>query len=147
MGARGVVWSRDHEHQRRRPPSPRRHHRRRIRRDAVREVPPARRRRRHARRPAQLPPVPATPLPGRRRAWLNFAIIGAGPTGVELAGQLSEIANYTLRKDFRHIDPREAKIMLIEAAPRVLPAYTEKLSEKAKRSLERLRTIPMLNTM
>jgi NADH dehydrogenase len=83
----------------------------------------------------------------RRRAWLNFVVVGAGPTGVELAGQLSEIANYTLAKDFRNIDPREAKIMLIEAAPRVLPPYTEGLSAKAQRSLERLRVIPMLNTM
>ena len=64
----------------------------------------------------------------RRHAWLTFAIVGAGPTGVELAGALAEIANETLRHDFRHIDPREASILLIEAADRVLPRYQPDLS-------------------
>jgi NADH dehydrogenase len=83
----------------------------------------------------------------RRRAWLNFVVVGAGPTGVELAGQLSEIANYTLRREFRAIDPGEARIMLIEAADRVLPPYVPALSAKALRSLESLGVTPLLNAM
>ena len=58
-----------------------------------------------------------------RRAWLNFVIVGGGPTGVELAGALGEIANDTLRHDFRHINPREAAIMLVEGEPRVFPPF------------------------
>jgi NADH dehydrogenase len=85
--------------------------------------------------------------PDRRRAWLNFVVIGAGPTGVELAGQLAEIANYTLKRDFREINPRDAHVMLVEAADRVLPPYPPDLSAKAKRSLERLGVVPMLGTM
>ncbi|HEX4108310.1 MAG TPA: FAD-dependent oxidoreductase [Solirubrobacteraceae bacterium] len=73
--------------------------------------------------------------PAQRRAWLNFVVIGAGPTGVELAGQIAEIANYTLKRDFRDIDPREAEVMLIEANERVLPAYVPRLSARAARSL------------
>ena len=70
-----------------------------------------------------------------RRAWLNFVIVGGGPTGVELAGALGEIANDTLRHDFRHINPREAAIMLVEGEPRVLPTFPEDLSAKAERQL------------
>jgi NADH dehydrogenase len=70
-----------------------------------------------------------------RRAWLNFVIVGGGPTGVELAGALGEIANDTLRHDFRHINPREAAIMLVEGEPRVLPGFPEDLSAKAERQL------------
>jgi NADH dehydrogenase len=73
--------------------------------------------------------------PVERRAWLNFVIVGGGPTGVELAGALGEIANDTLRHDFRHINPREAAIMLVEGEPRVLPAFPEDLSAKAERQL------------
>ena len=73
--------------------------------------------------------------PAERRAWLNFVIVGAGPTGVELAGALGEIANDTLRHDFRHIDPRDAAILLIEGEPRVLPAFPPDLSAKAERQL------------
>lgn len=73
-----------------------------------------------------------------RDAWLTFVIVGAGPTGVELAGALAEIARRTLRSDFRNIDPRAARILLVEGASRVLPAMTEKLSKKAKHQLERL---------
>jgi NADH:quinone reductase (non-electrogenic) len=87
------------------------------------------------------------PDPDQRRAWLNFVVVGAGPTGVELAGQLAEIANYTLRKDFREIDPREANVMLLEAADRVLPPYVPGLSAKALESLKRLGVTPRLNTM
>ena len=85
--------------------------------------------------------------PAERRAWLNFAVIGAGPTGVELAGQIAEIANNTLKHDFRRINPKEASVYLIEAADRVLPPFAEKLSAKACRSLEKLGVEPMLKTM
>ena len=58
----------------------------------------------------------------KRRAWLTFAVVGAGPTGVEMAGQIAELARDTLRRDFRHIDPRGARVLLIEALDRVLTA-------------------------
>ncbi len=74
----------------------------------------------------------------KRAALLTFVIVGAGPTGVELAGTIAELARATLPADFRHIDTREARIVLIEAGPRVLPAFAEDLSLYAKRSLERL---------
>jgi NADH dehydrogenase len=74
----------------------------------------------------------------RRQAWLTFVVVGAGPTGVELAGALGEIANDTLRHDFRAIHPSDAEIILLEAADRVLPPYAPDLSEKAQRQLERL---------
>ena len=70
-----------------------------------------------------------------RRAWLSFVIVGGGPTGVELAGALSEIANDTLRHDFRHIDPAEAQILLVEGEPRLLPAFPPDLSAKAEKQL------------
>lgn len=76
--------------------------------------------------------------PDRRRAWLTFVLVGAGPTGVELAGALAEIANHTLKEDFRTINPAEARIVLVENADRVLPPYPPVLSEKAERALERL---------
>jgi NADH dehydrogenase len=84
--------------------------------------------------------------PERRRAWLNFAVIGGGPTGVELAGQIAEIAHYTLKRDFRDIDPRDAHVMLIEANARLLPAYAPQLSASAGRSLERLGVRLILGT-
>ena len=80
--------------------------------------------------------------PARRREWLTFVVVGAGPTGVELAGALGEIANDTLRHDFRSINPAEARILLIDTAPRVLPPYPEELSHKAERSLIRLSVLP-----
>ena len=76
--------------------------------------------------------------PARRAAWLSFAIVGGGPTGVELAGTLAEIARHTLRNEFRNIDPAEARVRLVEAGPRVLASFPESLSEKARRQLERL---------
>ncbi len=76
--------------------------------------------------------------PVQRRAWLTFVIVGAGATGVELAGALGEIARQTLRNDFRSILPEEAKIMLLDGAPRVLPPFPEDLSKKAERALGRL---------
>jgi len=76
--------------------------------------------------------------PEVRRAWLSFVIVGGGPTGVELAGTLGEIARDTLRGDFRNIRPEEARIFLLELAPRVLPSFPEDLSEAAELSLLRL---------
>jgi NADH dehydrogenase len=76
--------------------------------------------------------------PAEREAWLSFAIIGGGPTGVELAGTLAEIARHTLEREFRHIDPARARVRLVEAGPRVLSAFPEDLSRKARRQLERL---------
>jgi NADH dehydrogenase len=73
--------------------------------------------------------------PAKRHAWLTFVIVGAGPTGVELAGALGEIANDTLRHDFRHINPAEARIVLLEGADRVLPPFPPDLSAKAERQL------------
>jgi NADH dehydrogenase len=75
----------------------------------------------------------------RRRAWLTFVLIGGGPTGVELAGSLSEIAHRALLRDFRHIDTHDTRIVLVEALPRILPFYSERLSQKARQALERLR--------
>src|SRR5262245_35277432 len=76
--------------------------------------------------------------PRMRDEWLTFVVVGAGPTGVEMAGQIGELARDTLRRDFRNIDPRTARILLVEALDRVLQTFPTKLSEKAKRSLERL---------
>lgn len=76
--------------------------------------------------------------PAVRRALLNFAIVGGGPTGVELAGALAEIARHSLRNDFRQIDPSEASITLVEAGDRVLGSFAEDLSEKALATLQRL---------
>jgi len=70
--------------------------------------------------------------------WLTFVIVGAGPTGVELAGAIAELARDTMRRDFRAIDPSTARVILIEGADRVLPHYPASLSERARRSLERL---------
>jgi NADH dehydrogenase len=78
------------------------------------------------------------PDPARRAAWLTFVVIGAGATGVELAGTLAEIARRTLPGEFRRFDPRNARVILVEAGERVLPPYTPDLSEKARRQLERL---------
>jgi NADH dehydrogenase len=76
--------------------------------------------------------------PAVRRALLTFAIIGGGPTGVELAGTLVEIARHTLRHEFRRIEPGDARVLLLEAGPRVLATFPESLSARARRQLERL---------
>lgn len=76
--------------------------------------------------------------PARRDAWLTFAVVGAGPTGVELAGQIAEIARDTLHGDFRAIDTRAACILLIERDDRVLPLFPPRLSARAARALESL---------
>jgi NADH dehydrogenase len=75
------------------------------------------------------------PDPVRRHAHLTFVIVGGGPTGVEMAGAVAEIRSYALRRDFRHIDPRDATVLLLEGGPRILPAYPESLSAEAKREL------------
>jgi len=76
--------------------------------------------------------------PARRAAWLTFVVIGAGATGVELAGTLAEIARHTLRGEFRRFDPRLARVVLVEGTDRVLPPYSPDLSHKARLQLERL---------
>lgn len=76
--------------------------------------------------------------PARRGAWLNFVVVGGGPTGVEMAGTLAEIARHTLPGEFRHIDPASAKIILLEGGTRVLQAMPEALSQRAKEQLEKL---------
>lgn len=74
----------------------------------------------------------------QRQAALTFVVVGAGPTGVEMAGAIAEIARVTLVQDFRHIDPSQARVILLDATPRVLPVYTPELSESARRQLEKI---------
>ena len=76
--------------------------------------------------------------PARQRALLTFTVVGGGPTGVELAGAIAEIARLTLRHDFRRIDPAQSRVVLAEAGPRILPAFPESLSASAVRQLEGL---------
>jgi NADH dehydrogenase len=78
------------------------------------------------------------PEPELRRAWLTFVVVGAGPTGVELAGQIGEMAREMLRSEYRTIDTGEARIFLVEMGPRILPAFAPRLSECAARSLEEI---------
>jgi NADH dehydrogenase len=73
-----------------------------------------------------------------RRRYLTFVVVGGGPTGVELAGAIGEMSRYTLAKDFRHIDPRQTRVILVEAGPRILPSFDEKLAARAMRDLESL---------
>ena len=74
----------------------------------------------------------------RRRKWMTFVIVGGGATGVELAGALGELARHTLKRDFRSINPAEARILLLEGRERVLPPFAPELSEKTRRSLQQL---------
>src|SRR3954467_3307572 len=74
----------------------------------------------------------------RRLAWLTFVVVGAGPTGVEMAGQIGELARDTLRRDFRLMNPREGRVLLLEMADRVLTTFPPSLSEKAARALPHL---------
>ena len=76
--------------------------------------------------------------PERRAALLTFVIVGGGPTGVELAGAIAELAYHNLPREYRHIDTRKARVVLIEAGPRILPSFTEDLSAYARAALERL---------
>jgi NADH dehydrogenase len=83
----------------------------------------------------------------RQRAWLTFVIVGAGATGAELAGALSEIARQTMIRDFRRINPSSARVLLVEGKDRVLPTYPPDLSRKAQRQLERLGVEVMTNAI
>ncbi|MFL5840437.1 MAG: NAD(P)/FAD-dependent oxidoreductase [Thermoleophilaceae bacterium] len=85
--------------------------------------------------------------PAERRAELTFVVVGGGPTGVEMAGQIAELARDTLRHDFRSIDSRDAQILLVEAADRLLGTFPPSLSAKAARALEQLGVTPMPNRM
>jgi NADH dehydrogenase len=76
--------------------------------------------------------------PVKRAAWLTFVVIGAGATGVEMAGMLAEISRHTLKGEFRRFDPRNARVVLVEGMERVLPPYTPDLSERARVQLERM---------
>ncbi len=80
-----------------------------------------------------------------RDAEMTFVVVGGGPTGVEMAGQIAELARDTLRHDFRSIDPRTARVLLVEAGDRLLQTFPPRLSAKATRSLERLGVTPILN--
>jgi NADH dehydrogenase len=82
-----------------------------------------------------------------QRRHLTFIVVGAGPTGVEMAGAISELAHHTLRHNFRRIDPGQARVLLIEGGPRVLPPFHPKLSDWAQRSLERIGVEVVLNAM
>jgi NADH dehydrogenase len=83
--------------------------------------------------------------PDRRKALMTFVIVGGGPTGVEMAGAIAEIARVTLARDFRHIDTRDARVILVEAGPRVLATFPERLSRAAMADLKRLGVEVRLN--
>ena len=85
--------------------------------------------------------------PELRRSWMTFVVVGGGPTGVELAGALSEISRHTLKHDFRRINPAEAKVILVDASDRVLSAYPTELSARAVRDLAKLRIAVRTNTL
>jgi len=85
--------------------------------------------------------------PAERRAWLTFVIVGAGPTGVELAGAIGEIARETLKNDFRSICPEDARIILLDGGPRLLASFPEDLSRKAEQSLAKLGVEARMNAM
>jgi NADH dehydrogenase len=87
------------------------------------------------------------PDAAKQRRLLTFVVIGGGPTGVELAGALGEISRYTLSRDFRRIDPERARVILIEAGPRILATFAEELSDKAARYLESLGVNVWTNTL
>ncbi|HMN51127.1 MAG TPA: NAD(P)/FAD-dependent oxidoreductase [Xanthobacteraceae bacterium] len=82
-----------------------------------------------------------------RKRLLTFVVVGGGPTGVEMAGAIAEIARHALRMDFRKIDPSEARILLIEAGPRILPAFPEDLSAYAERSLKKMGVEVLTSTL
>jgi NADH:quinone reductase (non-electrogenic) len=82
-----------------------------------------------------------------RKRLLTFVVIGGGPTGVEMAGAIADVARQTLKADFRRIDPRQARIVLIEAGPRLLPSFPENLAEYARRSLENMGVEVMTSSM
>src|SRR6202008_990983 len=75
------------------------------------------------------------PEPAARRRWLTFVVVGAGPTGVEVAGQLAELSRRSLKRNFRRIDAAEARIILLDAAPTILASFPDSLRERAARDL------------
>lgn len=77
---------------------------------------------------------------------LTFVVVGAGPTGVEMAGAISELARFSLRKDFRHINPADARVLLVEAGPRVLPTFDPAVSESCQKQLQHLKVEVLLNS-
>jgi NADH:ubiquinone reductase (H+-translocating) len=83
--------------------------------------------------------------PALRQAWLTFVVVGAGPTGVEMAGQIAELARDVVRADFRSADTRAARVLLVEASDRVLMNFPDSLSRKATQALERLGVTPLVN--
>jgi NADH:ubiquinone reductase (H+-translocating) len=82
----------------------------------------------------------------RREAWLTFVVVGGGPTGVEMAGQIAELARDTLSRDFHSVDPRRARILLVEASERLLPTFAPRLSTRAAQTLQRLGVTVLLDT-
>src|SRR5947209_4613898 len=82
--------------------------------------------------------------PDEQDSWLTFVVVGAGPTGVEMAGQIAELARGTLAKEFRRIDPSRARVLLLEMGDRVLAGFRDPLPARAARSLERIGVTPML---
>jgi NADH dehydrogenase len=92
------------------------------------------------------PEANPNPNPDDVRPWLRFIVVGGGPTGVEMAGTLCELARDTLRGNFRHIDPAQAEVIVVEATDRVLPTFKPVLSAKALKSLEKLGATVRLNT-
>ena len=82
-----------------------------------------------------------------RRAWLTFVVVGAGPTGVEMAGQIAELARDVLHRELREVDTRGAQVLLVEAGPRVLSTFPESLSHRAERALGKLGVTVLLGTM
>jgi NADH dehydrogenase len=80
----------------------------------------------------------------RRRSWLTFVVVGGGPTGVEMAGQIAELARETLRRDFRQVDTRSARVLLVETADRILTGFPPSLSHKAERALQKLGVTPLV---
>jgi NADH:ubiquinone reductase (H+-translocating) len=82
-----------------------------------------------------------------QRRLLNFVIVGAGPTGVELAGAIAELARFGMGRDFRNIDPSAAEILLVQAAPRILPTFAESLSRRAQQSLGRIGVEVLVNSV
>jgi len=87
------------------------------------------------------------PDPAKRHQYLTFVVVGGGPTGVEMAGAIAEIRRFALSRDFRHIDPREATVMLVEGGPRLLPSYPPALSARAKSDLRTLGVEVRENTL
>ena len=86
-------------------------------------------------------------LPEERESWLRFVVVGGGPTGVELAGILPDIAHHSMLDDFRHFDPRDTKILLLEGGPRLLTAFEPDLAARALRDLEGLGVEVHLNAV